>query len=115
MAIEKFNFKEAIIVTLIFTALDYIVHVIGILPEIPALPEGYFIFKVIALPLILVFLSTRANFKGFLIYPLVAVILQVRYYFLDIYDVNINIMMIVIHYLAIILSVYFYNKFFRGG
>lgn len=91
--------KKIIIVTVLFLALDYISHILGILPGPAALPQYYFIFKLILFPIAVYILANLIKMKeGILLYALSALILQVRYYYLGIYDMQTNLIMMAVHF-----------------
>ncbi len=108
--VNKTNVKIAVIVTVIFTILDYIAHVLNILPEIAQLPQSYFIYKIIILPIVLYILLERKIKSEFWICSLGALSLQVRYYFLGIYDIKTNLIMLVVHYVLIRISFIIYKR-----
>ncbi len=98
--------KYVIAVTIIFTVLDYFLHLYELLiPGLDNLPEFYFIFKVISLPIILYILITQFKLKKHMLCWAVAIILQTRYYFTAGYDLQTNIIMIVVHYVLILIAI----------
>lgn len=110
------SLKGALIITAIFTALDYIAHIFGILPEVATLPSLYFIFKVLALPIILLTLVNQFKFRNFFAICITsALILQVRYYYTGLYDTTTNIIMMIVHYFLIAGAVFITKKFFKEG
>ncbi len=108
------DLRNAVLITFIFTVLDYIAHVMGILPVIAELPTLYFIFKLIALPLTLIILVNRFNLRGFSLCIAAAILLQIRYFLLNIYSTQVNILMIVIHYFLILISIMIVRRMFKG-
>lgn len=97
------------LVTLIFLVLDWIIHVLGILPRLAELPSYYFIFKFFLLIPFLFILTKFFNFKInkiediWIISIVSALVLQIRYmFFLNLYDLGINVLMIFFHFLMIL-------------
>ena len=107
----SFKLKDAIIITLIFTLGDYLIHLFGfILPGLETLPDFYFIFKLIALPITLLILVNRFKLKTFALCTVAAVLLQTRYFLLGTYDITTNILFIVVHYVLILIAIKLYES-----
>lgn len=105
--------QGAIIITVLFTVLDYFAHVFNILPGLEELPPLYFIFKLIALPAVLIVLVNRFRLKQFVLCTVAALILQTRYFLTTNYDIRTHVIMIVVHYVLILVSIKLAERFSR--
>jgi len=105
----KINFKKIAIVIGIFTLLDYLLHLYGnnipVFPNLGELPQFYFIGKVIvlaiAIPIVMRIKQLNTLFKQCIV---LAILLQVRYYFTIPYSLTTQISMVVIHYILLRIS-----------
>ena len=108
--------KFSIGLVIVFTILDYILHLIGIeglFPQLGMLPGFYFIGKIlvilVAVPILINFLKvdlSRFSGKSVIFCVLLSTILQVRYFYTAGYDFQINLAMMLIHYFLILISVF---------
>lgn len=106
------NLRGALIITGIFTLLDFILHELEFLiPATQSLPEFYFLFKVLVLPITLIVLVNRFKLKTIALCTVAALLLQIRYFTLGIYDLRTNIIMIVVHYFLILIAIMIATKF----
>ena len=110
--VNKQLIKKIVILTIVFTILDYLLHHYEFfMPSVHSVGTFYFIGKLIALPIILYFLITLFNMKGRWMYAIAAVLLQTRYYLTYGYDLKTNIIMVTTHYsLMLIASIIIENK-----
>ncbi len=109
----SFKLKDAIIITLIFTLGDYLIHLFELfLPGLETLPDFYFLFKLIALPIVLVVLVNRFKLKltSVVLCTVAAILLQVRYFLLGIYDATTNLIFIAVHYFLILIAIQLYER-----
>jgi len=105
----KINFKKIAIVIAIFTLLDYLLHLYGnsipVFPQLDELPQFYFIFKLItlaiAIPIVMGIRQLNTLFKQCIV---LALLLQVRYYFTIPYSLTTQVSMVVIHYILLRIS-----------
>jgi len=92
--LPRINVLSAVAIIGIFTVLDWILHYFGVMPELDVLPKAYFLNKIIigTLGLFLLYIFTNTN--DYVKSAIVAVLLQVRYFYTQSYD---NAMMIGLH------------------
>ncbi len=111
--------KQVVFVTVLFAAIDFLAHAIGLLPANETLPQYYYLFKFLFLPFILFGLiwffklSPKKLGQAVTICITAAVILQIRYFFLNIYDGQTNLIMIAVHYFSILGAFMIHSRFFE--
>ena len=105
--------KTAIVIIVIFTILDYLLHIVGFtnFPMLVELLPFYFVGKLVLGTLVLWFLLTRTKITN-IVYKaiIVAVVLQVRYYFQTPYDTTTQLTMVAVHAALLWISYIIYER-----
>ena len=102
--------KQIIIITILFSALDYFMHLYGMLPNVP---HTYYLNKIIVTPIILYFLLKNTKWNIKIISFITATLLQVVYFTQYAYTLQENIKMIVLHTIVLYISAYLFDKFMK--
>ena len=109
------SIKTLAAITILFTLLDWMVHNFELLPKI--VPDYYFIFKLIALPvfiyLIVRYIPKLSNDK-WLFSIILAALLQIRYFYMNIYGGVQNLEFIGVHYVLIYMTLWIQANYLEG-
>ena len=103
---NKIDYKKIAVIIIIFTLLDYLVHLVAqnipFFPHLEVLPSFYFIGKIIvlliAIPIVLRIKVLNTLFKRCIV---LAILLQVRYFIITSYDLTTHVVMMLVHYVML--------------